>query len=74
MATADVLEEVERLRILKKQIALLEMGEQASKAALMKVMGENDTLRDEQGFVLATWKTRKDGKRIFQLKGMSDEN
>lgn len=74
VATADVLAEVECLKIVKRQIALLEIGAQASKAAIMRAMGENDTLRDEQGLVLATWKTRKDGKRIFQLKGMSDEN
>jgi putative phage-type endonuclease len=69
--TADetIIAEVEELRALKAEKALLEKKIDQAQSAIKNFMKECSTLLDRMGRTLLTWKNSKSGSRIFNLKG-----
>jgi len=70
IAGREIVEAVERLRAIKNAIAASEESEGEQKAIIMKALGESDTLVDDGGNILCTWKAAKTGEvsRRFLLK------
>jgi putative phage-type endonuclease len=64
MADAEALRAIEQLRQLHVQRAHLDMAEAEWKAIILRALGERDTLVDESGRTLATWKATKPPKRF----------
>lgn len=63
VASAEVLQAVERLRLVKEQAKALEAEEESLKATVMIALGENDTLI-HGGKSLVTWKAAKPSMRF----------
>lgn len=63
-ASAEVEEQVRRLRELRRQIETLEAEADRAKAAIMAAMGEAEILVDPAGTPLATWKTIKGAEQL----------
>lgn len=64
MADETALAAIVNLRELKVQREHLELAEEANKAAVMKLLGDADTLVDPTGRTLATWKVQAGAKRF----------
>ena len=63
-AVGDIEVELARLHSLRHQISDLKELEDKVKTAIMEFMGDSDTLVNQDGGVLATWKQPKDSVRI----------
>jgi len=64
MADDAALSSLDTLRRVRAQLAELEAEEDAAKTAVMKALGECDTLVDSRGHTLATWKAQKGARRF----------
>ena len=64
MADADTLQAIETMRNLREQRAQLEQAEEAANALVLRALGERDTLVDQRGAVLATWKASAPPQRF----------
>lgn len=67
-ATSDIEETVYYLRKIKSDVSADEKIEKDIKAALMKFMGEHDTLLDHEGKPLITWKQTKERQEFDEAK------
>jgi predicted phage-related endonuclease len=63
-ASSEVVEAVNHLHTIKERLELLKEEEEAAKTQILLAMGENDTLLNPNGDVLATWKEAKAAKRF----------
>jgi len=64
LASREVVGSIERLRALKIDIDQAETCVETEKAAVMKALGEADTLVDDGGNVLCTWRAAKPAQRL----------
>lgn len=64
VATSEVRQAVENLRIVKQTIKSLEEQEAAERFTILSFMAEHDTLVDQDGNTLATWKEAKPATRL----------
>lgn len=67
-ASFDVLLALQKFKQLKTQITALTAEKEAEEAIIKTFMEQNDTLTNDAGKVVATWKTSKSGSRIFLAK------
>ena len=64
-ASTEVIAAVEALRSLKAEADAIEARQEAAKAVVMKVLGDvGDSLFDDAGHLLATWKLSKGASRL----------
>ncbi len=68
-ASIEVLAAVEALRAVRAQLAELDAREEEAKRIILGAMGECDTLVDDEGNILATWKASKPAQR-FDAKAL----
>jgi putative phage-type endonuclease len=73
IAGSDNVEAWTRLKVIAKETKSLEAEAEELKGKIMLTLGENDTLVDAGGKVLATWKEAKAGE-MFDLKKFQAEN
>lgn len=64
IADFDTRARVLALGTLREEIAAAEQSAEALKADIMKALGESDTLIDDRGTVLCTWKASKPAQRL----------
>ena len=78
VATSQVIEAARRLAAIKAEIKRLEGDEQTAgtekwlRKMIVNYLGQNDTLLDVDGSVLATWKTSKESKK-FDAEKLKEE-
>jgi putative phage-type endonuclease len=72
-ATAEAMAAIEVLKLAKATAKLADQQEEEAKFALLKVMGEADTLIDEQEKVLLTYRQAKESSR-FDAKAFQAEH
>lgn len=63
-ATPHLLDALSKLKAVREEIKLLEEVEVITKTTLMKAMGEAETLANNNGTVLATWRLTKPASRF----------
>jgi putative phage-type endonuclease len=64
IAGREIVEAVELLRKIKEANKAGELAEEEQKAIIMKALGEADTLIDDSGNILCTWKAAKPAQRF----------
>lgn len=72
-ATPEIISHFDRLKKCKREIDLIEPTQKEHKFNIMKFMGEADTLIDNDGKIMATYKSSVTGSRTFLPKGYKDE-
>lgn len=72
VATDEVLRAVVSLGSINEQIKALEEQAAKEKTTICKFLKDNDTLTNNQGMMLATWKTNKDSLKV-DYKGVVKE-
>ena len=64
MTTGQVSQACKTLAVVKEQIKTLEDQEKKLRNMIVSYLGENDSLMDLDGSIIATFKSAKDGKKL----------